>query len=69
MIAYFRKVYKSNIKIKLMRYGKKLDSLTIFIKIIIKPNNKVYKLVIEIYYNKANNKVRSYFRYTSYYNK
>ena len=36
---------------------KKLDSLNTLIKIAIELNNKLYKLVIEIYYNKKNCKV------------
>ena len=39
------------------------------IEIVIKLNNKLYKLVIEIYYSKTKSLVRLYFRYASYFSK
>ena len=40
-----------------MYYKKKLNSLNILIKKIIKLNNKFYKLTIKIWYSRAYNKV------------
>ena len=48
---------KYNIKKKLMYYKKKLNSLNILIKKVIKLNNKFYKLTIKIWYSRAYNKV------------
>ena len=51
-----------------MRYRKKLDSLNILIKVVIKFNNKSYKLVTWICYSCINNKVKLYYEYANYYN-
>ena len=50
-----------------MHYSKKLDNLNYLIEIIIKFNNKLYKLAIEIYYTNFNNKAKFYRSYTFYY--
>ena len=68
-MAHFKRTFKYNIKEELICYKKKLDSLNILIKAAIKANNRLYKLAIKIYYSRANNKVRLYFEYISYYNK
>ena len=56
-MAYFRRNLKYNIKEKLMGYEKKLDNLNFLIEIIIKLNNKFYKLVIETHYKNSDSKV------------
>ena len=61
------KNFKYNIKKKLMYYKKNVDSLNILIKVVIKLNNKLYKLAIKIYYSKTNNGIEAYFRYKNYY--
>ena len=60
LIVYLRRDFKYNIKNKIIYNRRKLDNLNSLIKVIIKLNNKFYKLVLEIYYNNSNNKVRFY---------
>ena len=64
---YFRKSLKYNIKEELIPYREKLNRLNTLIKVLIKLNNILYKLAIEIYYSKANGKTKFYFRYVNYY--
>ena len=52
-----------------MRYKEKLNYLNILIKIVIKLNNKLYKLAIKIYYSKLNSNFGPYYKYISYCNK
>ena len=52
-----------------MYYGRKLNNLNILIKAVIELNNKFYKLIIKLKYNKVNSKTKPYFKYTSNYNK
>ena len=46
-----------------------MNSLNFLIKVVIELNNKLDKLVIEIYYSNFNSKSRFYKIYTSYYNR
>ena len=48
---------------------KKLDSLNTLIKVVIKYDNKLYKLVIKIYYNNLDNKARFYQKCINCYSK
>lgn len=57
-----------NIRKKPIHKRAKLDTLDILIKEVIELNNKVYKLVIKICYNKTNSKVKVHYKYISYYN-
>ena len=66
-MVYFEKGIKYNIKKKLIHYRDELDSLNTLIEIVIKLNNKFNKLIIKIYYSKANNKTKRYYKYTSHY--
>ena len=43
-----------------MYYKKVFNNLNFLIEVAIKLNNKVYKLVINIYYSNFNNKIRFY---------
>ena len=43
-----------------MHYEKKFNSLNFLIKVVIECNNKLYKLVIETYYNNSNDKIGFY---------
>lgn len=47
---------------------KKLNSITILIKVVIKLNYKISKLAIKTCYNKVNSKVKLYYKYASLYN-
>lgn len=50
-MVYLERIIKHNIIEKFLHYKRKLDSLNIFIKVIIKVNYKVFKFSIEILYN------------------
>ena len=52
-----------------MYYIEELDSLNTLIEVVIKLDNKFYKLNIEMGYKKLSNKIRLYFEYASYYSK
>ena len=52
-----------------MYYKKCFNRLNISIKILVKLNNKFYILKIKIYYRNLYNKIKFYFKYTTYYNK
>ena len=49
-----------------MHYKIELDSLNIFIEVVIKLYNKFYKLAIETCYCKVNGKLKLYYRYANY---
>ena len=49
-----------------MQNGGKLDSLKSFIKVAIKLDDKLYKLVLKIRYSNLDSKTRSYLKHTSY---
>ena len=52
-----------------MQHRKKLDSLKFLFEIVIKLDNKLYKLAIETYYNNPNGEARPYLKHTSYFSK
>ena len=52
-----------------MNYKRKLNILNILIKIAIKLDNKIYKLALEIYYSKINNKEELNLKHKNYYNR
>ena len=49
-----------------MYYKKKLNKLNNFIKIVIKPNNKFYKLAMKIYYSNTNSQIPLYYEHRNY---
>lgn len=52
-----------------MYYRQKLNSLNIFIEVVMKLDNKFHKLAIKTRYSNKNNKTKCYYRYISYYSK
>ena len=52
-----------------MYYRKQFDSLDFLIQIVVKFNNKFFKLAIKIYYSNFDIKIGFYIEYISYYNK
>ena len=48
MIIYISKNFKYNVKNKFIYYNKELDNFKVLIKITIKFDNKIYKLIIKI---------------------
>ena len=50
-----------------MPHRGKLNNINTLIEVVIKLDNKFYKLAIKIYYSKVNSKVRLYYRYANYY--
>ena len=69
MMVNFKTNFKYNFKKKPIYYGIKLYNLNTLIKTIIKLNNKLCKLVMEICYSKVNTKIHIYFIYVSYHNR
>ena len=65
----FKQHLKYYIKEKLIYYRKKLDSISLLIKIIMKFNNKLYKLGIKICYKNFLNRAESYNENMYYYSK
>ena len=56
----FRKNLKYNVKKEFIYYKKKLDSINLLIKEMIKLDNECYKLTTKKYYSNFANKVRPY---------
>ena len=48
MITLFKNIYKYNIKINLYTMNKNLNDINIIVEVIIKLNNKLYKLIMKI---------------------
>ena len=68
-MTYFRRNFKYNIKKKLIWYRWELDKPNFLIKVVIKFNNNLYKLAIEICYSNFYDKTELYLRYASYYSR
>lgn len=49
--------------------NKNLNDINIIVEVIIKLNNKLYKLIMKIQYTKINSKIKYYFKYKSCYGK
>lgn len=68
-MVYFTKNVECYIKEKLIYYKGEFNNQNILLKVIIKVDNKFYKLIIRIYYSKVNSKVKVYYKYTSNYSR
>ena len=68
-MTHFQKGFKYDVKQKLIYYEKKLNSLNTLIEVVIKLNNKFYKLAIKTCYSNPGNKAELYLEYANYYHK